>query len=168
MSVAALYVHADGVYASLGCDVWDEARDARLYDGPGPVVAHPPCACWGRYAWAAKQDTRDCGVRAVQQVRAWRGVLEHPAHSKLWPACGLPAPGELPDAFGGRTLALDQGRFGHAAPKPTWLYFVGLPAPTVPAPLLVAPEGRIERMSRRQREATPEAFARWLVAWVAS
>ena len=46
-TVAALYVESDGPYAGLdGVDVWDEARDARTYAGPYPVVAHPPCARW--------------------------------------------------------------------------------------------------------------------------
>jgi hypothetical protein len=41
--IAALYVEKDGVYANLpGVDVWDESRDARLYAGPDPVVAHLP------------------------------------------------------------------------------------------------------------------------------
>ena len=41
--IAALYVEKDGVYSGLqGVDPWDEARDARLYAGPRPVVAHPP------------------------------------------------------------------------------------------------------------------------------
>ena len=43
--VAALYVEKGGVYYGLpGVDPWDEERDARLYDGPWRVVAHPPCA----------------------------------------------------------------------------------------------------------------------------
>jgi hypothetical protein len=41
--IAALYVETGGVYYGLpDVDPWDEARDARLYDGPWPVVAHPP------------------------------------------------------------------------------------------------------------------------------
>ena len=49
-TVAALYVQRDGCYFGLpDVDPWDERRDARLYAGPWPVVAHPPCARWGRY-----------------------------------------------------------------------------------------------------------------------
>ena len=48
--IAALYVDPKGVYAGLpDVEVWDEARDGRLYAGPWPVVAHPPCARWGRF-----------------------------------------------------------------------------------------------------------------------
>lgn len=48
--IAALYVQAGGAYYGLpDVDPWDEARDARLYDGPYPAVAHPPCERWGRY-----------------------------------------------------------------------------------------------------------------------
>ena len=46
--IAALYVERDGIYYGLpDVDPWDEARDARLYPGPHPVVAHPPCARFG-------------------------------------------------------------------------------------------------------------------------
>lgn len=49
--VAALFVDAAGSYADLaGVDLWDEARDARLYPGTAPVVAHPPCQRWGEVA----------------------------------------------------------------------------------------------------------------------
>ncbi len=37
--IAALYVERGGVYWDFpGVDPWDQARDARLYAGPWPVV----------------------------------------------------------------------------------------------------------------------------------
>ena len=46
--IAALYVEPAGCYIGQpGIDPWDEARDARQYAGPHPVVAHPPCQRWG-------------------------------------------------------------------------------------------------------------------------
>ena len=49
--VAALFVATGGCYFGIdGVYPWDEARDALLYPGPFPVVAHPPCARWCRLA----------------------------------------------------------------------------------------------------------------------
>ena len=49
--IAALYVQEGGCYFGLeGVDPWDEARDARRYAGPHPVVAHPPCGRWCQMA----------------------------------------------------------------------------------------------------------------------
>lgn len=51
MTIAALYVQPEGAYyGAPGVDPWDEARDARTYAGPHPVVAHPPCQRWGAMA----------------------------------------------------------------------------------------------------------------------
>ncbi len=48
-TVAVLFARADSHYKALqGVEVYDMERDARTYDGPWPVVAHPPCRAWGR------------------------------------------------------------------------------------------------------------------------
>ncbi len=142
MTVAALYVEKNGVYANLpGVEVWDEARDARLYAGPWPVVAHPPCSRWCRLAglvearWGHKRgEDGGCFAAALAAVREFGGVLEHPAYSDAWPAFGLPRPmrgggwtGNLLDP--GHSAHVEQGRYGHSAKKATWLYAVGCDLP---------------------------------------
>ena len=91
-TVAALYVETGGVYFGLpDVDPWDEARDARLYAGPWPVVAHPPCQRWCQLAsvnekrWGARiGEDHGCFAAALHAVRTFGGVLEHPAHTLAW------------------------------------------------------------------------------------
>ncbi len=143
--IAALYVEPDGIYAGLpGVDAWDEARDARTYAGPHPVVAHPPCQRWGRF-WHGSPlkphqfnlgDDGGCFAAALAAVRRWGGVLEHPADSKAWEAFGLKAPPRsggwvAADFEGGWTCYVEQGFYGHIARKPTWLYACGVDLPSL-------------------------------------
>lgn len=163
---SVLFARSDSCYFDLVADVWDEHRDARCYTGSGPVIAHPPCRAWGRLRHFAKPAPHEKALAlfAVDQVRRVGGVLEHPWGSSLWPAAGLPAPGFF-DAWGGFTLLVDQGWWGHKAPKPTYLYVVGVArdrVPMMPVQLQRA-AGRTLRLDRAQREATPIEFARWLV-----
>ena len=132
--IAALFVARGGVYYGLpDVDPWDEERDARKYQGPHPVVAHPPCERWGRY-WDGGPSARGrfrkgedggCFEAALLAVNLWGGVLEHPAGSSAWAAFGLAKP---PRAGGwvhtrfGWTCCVDQGHYGHRASKATWLY----------------------------------------------
>lgn len=140
MDVAVLFARCDSVYKTLpGCDVWDIERDARLWPGGSPVVAHPPCRAWGSMRQFAKprEDEKALALFALDAVRKWGGVLEHPAESTLYAAAKMPAPGRFPDEFGGWSFAIDQFHFGHRAEKATWLYVVGiepdeLPPPSVP------------------------------------
>lgn len=94
--VAALYVMADGPYPKLVANWYDEKRDAKLYDGPFPVVAHPPCGPWSKMRHLCTKQDKTCAPRAVEQVRKFGGVLEHPAHSRLWNHCDLPLPWGFP------------------------------------------------------------------------
>lgn len=136
--IAALYVQRDGIYYGLeGVDPWDEERDARRYAGPWPVVAHPPCNRWcvplafvnqTRYGHKVGDDG-GCFAAALDAVRTYGGVLEHPAETKAWAAHGLPRPsrGGWSQAFGdpGWMTEVDQHLYGHPARKRTWLYYVG-------------------------------------------
>jgi hypothetical protein len=135
--VAALFVDEQGCYSALGhVDLWDESRDARLYSGPHPVVAHPPCARWcrlaglveARYGYRRGEDG-GCFASALQSVRKWRGVLEHPAYSDAWAAFELPRPpatgGWVRGDCGGYACHVEQGNYGHPARKATWLYAFG-------------------------------------------
>jgi hypothetical protein len=167
LAVSVLFARSDSCYFNLVADVWDADRDARNYAGTNPVVCHPPCRAWGRLRhWAKpRPDEKALALFAVEQVRRCGGVLEHPWGSTLWPAAQLPLPGHAPDAFGGWTLLVEQGWWGHPAPKPTYLYIVGLTRDQVgdlPVQLRRA-AGRTLDLSPADRERTPPAFARFLV-----
>lgn len=144
-NLAALYVAPKGAYSKVpGLDLWDEARDARGYAGPYPVVAHPPCTRWCRLAglvearWGYKRgEDGGCFAAALASVRAWGGVLEHPAYSDAWKAYGLSKPPRLggwvkADDLGGWTYHVEQGRYGHPAKKATWLYAHGIDRASLP------------------------------------
>lgn len=189
--IAALYVARGGVYFGLpGVDPWDEARDARLYAGPWPVVAHPPCARWcqlaglvqARYGFRVGDDD-GCFAAALDAVRRWGGVLEHPAYSLAWDAFDLPRPspgGWQTGLFDpGWVTQVTQSTYGHAARKATWLYYVG---PEPPEPLdwtessataicstLTNHRGRlVERLGHRERSATPIPFRDLLIQMAAT
>jgi hypothetical protein len=189
--VAALYVDASGCYSKLSdVDPWPDSRDARLYDGPHPVVAHPPCTRWCRLAglvearWGHKRgEDGGCFASALAAVRRWGGVLEHPAYSDAWKAFGISRPPRTggwvrADDVGGWTCHVEQGRYGHQAKKATWLYAYGTDLPelrwgSVPDGSTTAPvswcgnrvasgESR-PRLSKRAASATPVEFRDALV-----
>lgn len=181
--IAALYVQTGGVYYDLpNVDPWDEARDARLYDGPWSVVAHPPCTLWGSLAavnyarWGGEHNRpgNDGGMfaSALWCVRSFGGVLEHPAKSRAFYAYGIPKPvsagwQQTPDGW---VCEVWQSAYGHRANKATWLYFVGPEAP--PELLWHRPTGAYQigfhdqrgpnrnkpTVSRREAIATPKPF----------
>jgi hypothetical protein len=124
-TVAALYIDPRGPYPSMPyVECWDESRDAKLYSGLGPVVAHPPCGPWSKLRHLCTKQDPECGLVAVRQVQALGGVLEHPEYSSLFDYMGLPKPGDATDHHGGRTYLARQVWWGHQCDKPTWLYVV--------------------------------------------
>ena len=197
--IAALFVETDGCYFGLpDIDPWDRTRDARLYDGPWPVIAHPPCQRWGRY-WGGSPttwprltlgDDAGCFAAALAAVRKWGGVLEHPEGSHAWRAFGLNIPPKdggwiNADFEGGWTCCVEQGHYGHRARKATWLFASGF----APPPLIwgksavtirlddgfhsaeerrrAIKTGVCQRLSKRQRAATPIPFRDLLLSLAA-
>jgi hypothetical protein len=179
--IAALYVDPRGAYAGLpDVDLWPESRDARLYAGPWPVVAHPPCQLWvnlaavnwkryqrQRPAWYPGGNDGGCFAAALASVRQWGGVLEHPAHSHAWAAHGLTPPAsQCWTLVGSREWVCEvwQSAYGHAARKRTWLLYVGI---CPDAMRWAQPAGRHQigwfdrakpSLGKRAASATPIAF----------
>ena len=190
-TVAALYVEPTGPYAGLeGVDVWGEARDARTYAGPHPVVAHPPCTRWSVLAAINVSRGYPIGedhgafAAALSHVRTFGGVLEHPAKSFAWRHFGLlkpPTSGGWVNAdwLGGWTCQVEQGNYGHSAPKATWLYTCKVPLLSLRWGRSFA-TGRVKHsenrgrgrpykwMSDRQRLVTPEPFRDLLLSMARS
>lgn len=195
-TVAALFVEPGGIYFDVpGVEPWAPRRDARRYAGPWPIVAHPPCARWGRYWGSAPRtwprfklgDDHGCFDAAFEAVRRWGGVLEHPEGSHAWRHCELNIPPHdggwiVADFDGGWTCCVEQGHYGHRARKATWLYVHGL----APPPLIwgksearirldegfhsaeerrrAVKTGACQRMSAKERRATPAPFRDLLVS----
>lgn len=185
--IAALYVQTNGHYYGLpDVDPWDEARDARQYRGPWPVVAHPPCTRWcalahavqGRYPHLRVGEDGGCFAAALSCVRRYVGVLEHPAHTKAWGAHDMTKPqaagGWQRANCGGWVCQVSQGHYGHRAAKATWLYVYG----TDDLPELLWGKAECSavvgfctnrgnspkpRLSKREASATPPAFRQILI-----
>lgn len=136
--VAALFVQAEGCYAGIECvDIWPEERDARKYNGPHPVVAHPPCQRYGNlgvanYArWGGEHNRPfndgGCFAAALAAVNCWGGVLEHPAFSRAWEIYNIEPPPRIGwgESGAGWVCEVWQSAYGHKARKRTWLYYRG-------------------------------------------
>jgi len=187
--IAALYVETGGCYFGLeGVDPWDITRDAREYPGPHPVVAHPPCNRWCKLAPVNEAryghkvgDDGGCFRRALEDVRDFGGVLEHPAGSYAWAAHKLPRPKRGAWLRGlwcaGWVTEVHQRNYGHPAKKATWLYYVGPNPPALdwsdpePSNAWISTDrpraelkaAGIRQLSKKEAKATPIRFRDLLV-----
>lgn len=185
--ISALFVQKDGCYYGLhGIDPWDQERDARLYAGPNPVVAHPPCQLWGALAcvnfkrWGGEHNRPGndggCFASALNSVNQYGGVLEHPAKTQAWAVHGLlkPIKGKWSQSGPGWVCEVWQSAYGHRANKATWLYYRGKQPPfdldwsrPIGTHQVGYPEaGRINKptLSKREANATPPLFRDALIA----
>lgn len=190
-TIAALYVEAGGVYYGLeGVDPWPVTRDARLYDGPHPVIAHPPCERWSMLAnvVTAKSNGRirvgDDGRSfelALAAVEKFGGVLEHPRNSMAFKRFGINAPSMKTNGLwiptrSGFVCQVAQSAYGHKATKLTWLYASGVERKSLPDMKWEIPRGTHEiggesrlkgkrpSLARSERSKTPIEFRDLLIS----
>ena len=132
------------------------------------VVCHAPCRPWSAHcAHQAKPEPgeKELGPFCAEMLRQWGGVLEHPAHSRLFDAANLPKPGgSHADLW---TVEVWQAWWGYPMRKATWLCFCGVSPEQIEVPFRLHPRGGDRRteqlMSKHQRSATTLEFATWLV-----
>lgn len=112
--VAVLWTCRNSKYVDLypAVDLWGIGRDANTYNGPYPVICHPPCGPWGKLKWNSRE-SRHHGINAVAFADRWGGVVEQPLGSELFKLHGT----------AGRVEKVNQCDFGHQAIKPTLLYW---------------------------------------------
>lgn len=177
--IAALYVETGGCYFGVpGVDPWDRERDARGYAGPHAVVAHPPCERWGAFWYGGlyhhKNGTRKklgddggCFSAALAAVRAFGGVIEHPRGSRAWAHFGIARPpragGWIQTGWRAWTCEVYQGRYGHKALKPTWLYWDGAGKP--PELAWGKPDGVFAPVSARSFRSKGQRDAAVAAGW---
>jgi hypothetical protein len=184
--VSALFIDPMGPYPKLVADCWDEARDARNYAGPNPVVAHPPCQLWTnfaalnfkRYGGTRNRPGNDngCFASALTNVRKFGGVLEHPYGSHAWSTFALPKPDGLSWKRVDNEWVCEvwQSAYGHKARKRTWLLYCGKRDPSAGRTMRLAGThqcGWFDRLkpvlSKAEASRTPVAFAEWLISLAA-
>lgn len=184
--IAALYVESGGSYYNLdGVDPWDEVRDARKYDGPYPVVAHPPCDRWHqlsavnhkRWGFVINEDG-GCFLSALLSVRKWGGVLEHPAETRAFKLHNIPEPprdGWAMTIDGDWITEVDQASYGHRARKRTWLLYHGNDLP--PSLIWRKAKGshqignfdqKLPLLPKSERSVTPPLFRDLLISMARS
>lgn len=168
---ARLYAGPHAVVAHPPCQRW-----GRYWSG-GPSAR----------VRRAKGDDGGCFAAALAAVRQFGGVLEHPEASHAWKAFGLVAPPRAggwvnADFQGGWTCCVEQGHYGHRARKATWLYVSGVELPrltwgscgkkdrlddgfhSAAERRRAVRTGICQRLSKRQRAATPLPFRDLLIS----
>jgi hypothetical protein len=174
--ISVLFAARNSIYKTIpDLDVWDEDRNALNWPGGNPGIFHPPCRLWSkwmRHFSTAPESEKELARWSVRMVRQHGGVIEHPACSVLWEDQRLPVPGK--SDLWGISIAILQQWFGHKAKKATWLYICDCQQiPPIPfimgqpdcySAVRKVKHPDMQRLSHRERQGTPPAFAHWLVS----
>jgi len=166
--IAVLCVSKNSIYKSFkNCECYDIDRDMRTFDKSCPIVAHPPCGAWSAFCSHqsnASFQEKQLAPLCVDILKECGGVLEHPAHSKLWKYCDLPKPGQ-PPKDGLWSIEVKQAWWGDCRSKNTWLLLHKITDFYIPIRFHDPKQDTEQwnKLSKSQRAATPKEFAIWLV-----
>ncbi|MEN2434955.1 hypothetical protein AAH994_06045 [Weeksellaceae bacterium A-14] len=165
--IPVLFCDSDSVYKNFPeCDVYDLSRDAFTYYGNYPLICHPPCRLFSRLRAFSRADKKEkqCAFFALEKVRRYGGILEHPRSSTLWKNGGFNLDGSV-DRYGGFLRSVNLSWFGFQCEKKTMLYFCGLsPKDLPPFPMsLIPPEKKISELGQNKRSATPEKMIKYFI-----
>lgn len=134
MVVPVLFVHQKSNYKKDNdFDCYDEKRNALNFKSKIPAIYHPPCRKFSRLRGlsCAPDSEKELAYWAIDNVRKYGGIVEHPHDSKLWKDKNVIKPGTY-DEFGGFTICIDQSWFGYYTEKRTLLYIVGCKMKDIP------------------------------------
>jgi hypothetical protein len=167
--IAAVCVSGRSIYHHLpGVEAFDSRRDARSFSGGVPAIYHPPCRTWSKFL---RHFAKPLDLRAEQDLARWcvamvmkhGGVLEQPAGSLLWQDQKLPMPNQPASDPFCYSLYVEQGWFGYATRKPTWLLVCGVPRHQLaPLPFSLVEHRDTSGKSSAGRSRTMQSFAEWL------
>lgn len=167
--VSALCVDHKSEYRKLeNVRCYDDFQDANRFDCATPIVAHAPCRAWSRsFCHQAKPapGEKELGLKCAEWLKVCGGVLEHPAHSHLFEAAGLPRAGQRIGEL--VTVEVLQSWWGYELKKRTWFCFSHIDIDALDWPFnLKTPYNNAKRfreMTTKRRSHTVAALAQWLV-----
>ncbi len=168
MKTPVLFVQKNSKYYNYDCfDCYDEQRNALTSQARVPLICHPPCRKFSRLRAFSKAPLKEKQLAyfALDRVRMYGGILEHPKSSTLWKTGNFNLDGTV-DQYGGFLRTVNLSDFGFPAKKPTNLYFVGLRPGELPSiPLnfnaithcitTSSKYSNLKEISANQRAATP-------------
>lgn len=160
MLIPVLFVHNRSNYKKIqGFDCYDEKRNASSYSGTAPAIFHPPCRLWSklRAFSKAQESEKQYAIDAINYVRKFGGIVEHPETSQLWKYFDIKA-GKI-DKFGGFIHAVNQEWFGYYTEKATYLYVVGCTPkelPTYTASPVFSKRQFVNLTPKQRSESTPQ------------
>lgn len=162
-NISVLCTSKNSIYNELGLETYDQKRDARTYNGSGPIIAHPPCRAWSAHmSHFAKPlpGEKSLALFCLRKIAKNGGVLEHPANSKFFEQYNLHQDIRF------KIIEIHQSWFGYPTTKRTWLLMPKhYKIPEYPFSLQRQGKEKqiFENMSHNQRSKTTLELAKWLI-----